>query len=128
MKNLSLWLLAGLLVTACAQPGKDTPSPTPAPPEEVSSVVREQAAYLSQAYANWKKETEQIAWRSEDPQAFEIAQAYLLALHAQRDLGSSRIDVLVWLLESFKNIKNPSASSAEMVALAKQYINKELNL
>lgn len=127
MKNLSLWLLAGLLVTACAQPGKDSSSPTPAP-SEVSSEVTYQAGLLSQAYTNWKNETEQIAWRSEDPQSFEVAQAYILALHAQRDLGSSRIEVLTWLLESFKNIKNPSADSAEMIALAKQYINKELNL
>lgn len=127
MKTLSRLLLC-LMLTACAQPGRDASSPAAPTEPETSSDVRSQAKLLSQAYVNWKSETAVASGRDSDPSKYELVQAYVLARRAQRDLGTSRIDVLVWLLENFKTIKNPAAQSPEMLLLADTFIKKELNL
>lgn len=128
MKAISLVLSVFLLLTACAQPGMDTSSPpTPAPAESYDGVGY-QAALLSQAYENWRIETNAIAWKESDPKAFEIAEAYTLGLRVSKYLGPTRVEIIVWLLANFKTIKNPSPEGTEMKSLAKEYINKDLNL
>lgn len=126
MKALSQILVICLIFTACAQPGKDTSVPAaPATPDGYDDVGY-QAGLLSQAYNNWKSETTAIAWKDSDPKAFELAQAYVLGLRVSRYLGPTRVEVILWLLENFKTIKNTSPESSEMRALAKEYINKDL--
>lgn len=128
MKALSLVLSVFLLLTACAQPGKDTSAPAKPAPAESDDNVGYQAGLLSQAYENWKSETNAIAWKDSDPKAFELAEAYTLGLRISKFIGPTRVEIILWLLENFKTIKNPSPEGTEMKSLAKEYINKDLKL
>lgn len=128
MKTLSQFLVLCLIVTACAQPGKDTSSPAAPAPPVPSDDTDYNAGLLIQTYAIWKRETAALAWKESDPKAYELAEAYILGLRAPNYLGPTRPATLLWLLEKFKSLQNPAPDSPEMKALAKAYINKELEL
>jgi hypothetical protein len=128
MKTLSQFLLIGLILTACAQPGKPPSSPEAPVTPEASDDINDSAKLLSQTYAIWKSETSAIAWKGQDPKAYELAEAYVLGLRGPKYLGPTGPAILFWLLENFKTIQNPAPESSEMKALAKAYINKDLNL
>lgn len=128
MKTLSQFLVLCLILTACAQPGKDTSSPVAPAPPVPSDDVDYNAGLLSQTYATWKSETTALAWKESDPKAYELAEAYILGLRGPKCLGPTRPVVLLWLLENFKTLQNPAPDSSEMKALARAYIIKELDL
>ncbi|MBS1972411.1 MAG: hypothetical protein JSU04_19050 [Bdellovibrionales bacterium] len=128
MKTLSQLLVLCLIFTACAQPGKDTSSPAAPVPPVSSDDIDYNAGLLSQTYATWKSETAALAWKESDPHAYELAEAYILGLRGPKYLGPTRPATLLWLLENFKTLQNPAPDSSEMKALAKAYINKDLNL
>lgn len=131
MKKLMSILLICSFLTACDQPGKDdtSPAPTPAPSKPVTpgsgftAQERTVAYKLSIAYAKWKEET-QCDWAASDPKAYELAQAFVLGAHAGQN-GFDRMDLLVIVLEKFLTLQDSSATSKEMLLLARSLIEKE---